>query len=161
MGAMALLRDPNRKGTVENAIGHTQGTALKGRRFESLQAQNEYLQHWEQNWARKRIHGTERRQVQAMLEEERPYLKPLPLLCMQYFRQQEYTGCDDGCVRVGHSSYAARPARIGTQVWVRVFERHIEILGRQGQRLRSHPKAERPGSVVLPQEDQAVLPGGI
>jgi hypothetical protein len=27
--------DPHRKGTVENAIQHTQGTALKGRRFDS------------------------------------------------------------------------------------------------------------------------------
>ncbi len=28
-------RDPNRKGSVAHAIGHTQATALKGRRFES------------------------------------------------------------------------------------------------------------------------------
>jgi transposase len=28
------VQDPNRKGTVENAIQHTQGTALKGKRFE-------------------------------------------------------------------------------------------------------------------------------
>jgi hypothetical protein len=154
----ARVRDPNRKGTVENAIGHTQGTALKGRRFESLQAQNDYLHQWEQNWARKRIHGSERRQVQAMFEEERPHLKPLPLLPMQYFRQEQRTVCDDGCVRVGHSSYAARPARIGTQVWVRVFDRHIEILDRQGQRLRSHPKAERAGSVILPQEERVFNP---
>ena len=32
--------DPNRKGTVENAIQHTQSTALKGRRFDSIEAQN-------------------------------------------------------------------------------------------------------------------------
>ncbi len=33
----ARVQDPNRKGAVENAIGHTQDTALKGRRFESLE----------------------------------------------------------------------------------------------------------------------------
>ena len=81
----ARVRDPNRKGTVENAIGHTQATALKGRRFDSIDAQNAFLVHWERNWAAKRIHGTERRQVQAMFEEERAHLKPLPLLGMQYF----------------------------------------------------------------------------
>ena len=68
----ARVRDPNRKGTVENAIGHTQATALKGRRFDSVQAQDEFLANWERNWASKRIHGTERRQVQAMFEEEGP-----------------------------------------------------------------------------------------
>ncbi|GAB4405389.1 MAG: hypothetical protein OHK0048_25200 [Rhodoferax sp.] len=62
----ARLRDPNRKGSVEHAMGHTQATALKGKRFESIEAQNEYLAHWEKNWATQRIHGTERRQVQAM-----------------------------------------------------------------------------------------------
>jgi len=36
-------RDPNRKGSVEHAIGHTQGTALKGRRFESIDEQNACL----------------------------------------------------------------------------------------------------------------------
>jgi transposase len=35
----ARVRDPNRKGTVEHAIGHTQATALKGKRFESIEAQ--------------------------------------------------------------------------------------------------------------------------
>ena len=51
------VRDPNRKGTVENAIQHTQSTALKGRRFESIEAQNAWLAHWEERWAAPRIHG--------------------------------------------------------------------------------------------------------
>lgn len=59
----ARVRDPNRKGTVENAIGHTQATALKGRRFETLEEQNTFLEHWESKWAASRIHGAERRQV--------------------------------------------------------------------------------------------------
>lgn len=48
-------RDPNRKGTVENAIQHIQTTALKGRRFESIEAQNEWLAHWEERWVTPRI----------------------------------------------------------------------------------------------------------
>ena len=40
----ARVRDPNRKGTRREArFSHTQATALKGRRFESLDAQNAYL----------------------------------------------------------------------------------------------------------------------
>ncbi len=72
----ARVRDPNRKGTVENAIQHTQGTALKGRRFESIEEQNAFLEQWESNWAARRIHGSTRRQVQAMFEEERPICVP-------------------------------------------------------------------------------------
>lgn len=72
----ARVRDPNRKGTVESAIQHTQATALKGRRFDSIEAQNEFLAHWETNWAAKRIHGRAKRQVEAMFQEERAHLKP-------------------------------------------------------------------------------------
>ena len=154
----ARVRDPNRKGTVEHAIGHTQATALKGRRFESIEAQNEHLEHWETNWAAKRIHGTERQQVQAMFEAERAHLKPLPLLGMQYFTQGVRTVCDDSCVRVDHSSYAARPAAIGSKVLVRIFERRIEIRDLQGALLRTHAKAERPGSVVLPADERVFNP---
>ena len=155
----ARVRDPNRKGTVEHAIGHTQATALKGRRFESIEEQNTFLALWEKNWAAKRIHGTERRQVQAMFEEERAHLKALPLLGMQYFDEAVRTVCDDSCVRVDHSSYAARPATIGSKVLVRIYAQRIEIRNlASGALLRTHAKAERPGTVVLPQDERVFNP---
>ena len=155
----ARVRDPNRKGAVEHAIGHTQATALKGRRFESIEAQNEFLQHWEKNWAAQRIHGTERRQVQAMFEQERAHLKALPLLGMQYFNEAVRSVCDDSCVRVDHSSYAARPAAIGSKVLVRIYAQRIEIRDIHTRALlRTHAKAERPGTVVLPMEERVFNP---
>ena len=155
----ARVRDPDRKGTVESAIQHTQATALKGRRFETIEEQNEFLEHWEVKWAASRIHGRERRQVQAMFEEERAHLQALPILGMQYFTESQRTVCDDSCVRVDHSSYAARPAPIGSKVLVRIFERRIELRDIQTkQLLRTHPKAERPGSVVLPKEERIFNP---
>jgi transposase len=155
----ARVRDPNRKGSVEHAIGHTQATALKGRRFESIEEQNTFLEHWEAKWAALRIHGSERRQVRAMFEEEKPHLQPLPLLGMQYFTEAQRTVCDDSCVRVDHSSYAARPAPIGSRVLVRVFERRIEIRELKTQALlRTHTRAERPGTVVLPADERVFNP---
>ena len=49
--------DPDRKGAVEKAIQHTRSTALKGRRFDSIVAQNAWLAHWEERWAAPRFHG--------------------------------------------------------------------------------------------------------
>ena len=155
----ARVRDPNRKGAVENAIGHTQSTALKGRRFETIEEQNDFLEHWELTWAATRIHGTERRQVQAMFEEEKPHLQALPIEGMQYFTESQRTVYDDSCVRIDHSSYAARPAPIGTIVLVRIFENHIEIRDLQSKSLlRTHPRAQRPGTVILPNEDRVFNP---
>ncbi len=155
----ARVRDPNRKGTVENAIGHTQATALKGKRFETIEEQNVFLEHWESKWAASRIHGSERRQVQAMFEEERAHLQPLAVMPMQYFTDQQRTVCDDGCVRVDHCSYAARPATIGSKVLVRLYARRLEIRDPQTQALlRTHARAERPGTVVLPDAERVFNP---
>jgi transposase len=159
VGDPARVRDPNRKGTVEHAIGHTQATALKGRRFESIEEQNQHLEHWETKWAAQRIHGSERRQVEAMFQEEKPHLLPLPVLGMQYFTEGQYTVNDDSCVRVAHSSYAARPALIGSRVLVRLFARRLEIRDLKTQALlRTHDRAERPGTVVLPMNERVFNP---
>ena len=40
------------------------GTALKGKRFESIEEQNEFLERWETKWAAPHIHGSTRRQVE-------------------------------------------------------------------------------------------------
>ena len=83
----ARVRDPNRKGSVESAIQHTQDTALRGRRFETLEEQNEFLLHWEHNWASVRIHGSTKRQVEAMFQEEKPHLRALPAEPFRYFTE--------------------------------------------------------------------------
>lgn len=58
----ARVHDPNRKGTVESAIQHTQATALKGRRFDSIEAQNHFLAHW-MLWADQIDHSVGRRLI--------------------------------------------------------------------------------------------------
>ncbi len=155
----ARVRDPNRKGTVENAIQHTQSTALKGRRFETIEEQNVFLEQWETRWAAPRIHGSARRQVEAMFQDERAYLKPLPLAGFRYFTECERTVADDSCIRIDHSSYAARPALIGSRVLVRLFEHHVELRDRRSHALlRTHPRALRPGSLLLPDDERPFNP---
>ena len=76
-GVVALpcrVRDPDRKGKVESGVAHAQKTPLKGMRFESLEAAQAYLDHWEERWADTRIHGTTKRQVAVMFAEEKPAL---------------------------------------------------------------------------------------
>ena len=77
----------------------------------------------------------------------------------QYFTEVQRTVCDDSCVRIDHSSYAARPAVIGTKVLVRIFERRIEIRDLRTQALlRTHARVERPGTVVLPMAERVFNP---
>ena len=154
----ARVRDPNRKGTVESAIQHTQATALKGRRFDSIEAQNEFLDHWETNWAAKRIHGRAKRQVEDMFQEERAHLKPLPIESFRYFTEYVRTVQDDTTVQVDSAWYAARPAGIGSQVLVRGFDHEIEIRHLQTLALiRRHTRIAK-GAVELPDAERVFNP---
>jgi len=155
---VARVADPNRKGAVERAIQHTQDTALKGRRFESIEEQNAWLAHWEERWAAPRIHGRKKRQVLAMYLEEKPHLVPLPLEPFGYFRQETRTVDDAGLIPVDASHYAALPAPLYSQVTVRIYEREIEILDANGAVLRRHDKSAHKGAYVLPEEDRIFNP---
>ncbi len=67
-GAIAMpcrVRDPDRKGKVESAVGHAQ-QKLRGLRFESIEEAQACLDRWEERWADTRIHGTTKRQVSVM-----------------------------------------------------------------------------------------------
>jgi len=152
------VKDPNRKGTVENAVQHTQNTALKGRRFESIEAQNAWLAHWEQRWAAPRIHGRKKRQVMEMFREEQPFLRPLPLEGFRYFKPGARTVDDAGLVQVDGSYYAAVPAPIFSIVQVRVYDQEIEIYDAAGQLLRRHAKSLRKGQFVMEEGDRLFNP---
>jgi transposase len=153
------IRDPNRKGTVESAIQHTQDTALRGRRFETVEEQNEFLMHWEEKWAALRIHGSTKRQVETMFQEEKPHLRPLPVEPFRTFTECVRTVWDDTTVRVDNSSYAARPAAIGSSVLVRIYEHAIEIRDLNTQALlRTHARATCPGSLMLPEDERPFNP---
>jgi len=152
------VRDPNRKGTVESAIQHTQSTALKGKRFEAIEDQNDWLAHWEERWAAPRIHGRKKRQVLEMFREERPYLRPLPTTRFRYFKQGKRTVDDAGLVQVDGSYYAALPAPVCSEVTVRVYDREIEILDEVGQVMRRHEKASRKGTFTLESGDRLFNP---
>ena len=155
----ARVRDPNRKGTVESAIQHTQATALKGKRFDSLEEQNAYLMHWEERWAAQRIHGRAKRQVEEMFQEERPALQPLPLERFRYFEEGTRTVGDDTTIQVQGAWYAARPARIGSRVLIRLYEHELEIRNLETLELiRRHPLATRQGEVKLPDAERVFNP---
>jgi transposase len=152
------VRDPNRKGSVESAIQHTQSTALKGRRFDSLEAQNAFLAHWEDRWAALRIHGRKKRQVLEMYREEQPHLRALPSTGFSPFTQVQRTVDDSGLVAIEAAYYAALPAAPGSLVTVRVYRADIEIRDADGRVLRRHAKAPRKGNFVLDETDRLFNP---
>jgi transposase len=146
-GAVAVpcrIRDPDRKGKVESGVGHAKRTPLKGQRFESLEAAQAYLDHWEERWADTRIHGTTKRQVSTMFAEEKPLLQSLPLEPFRYYQYGERTVHLDGCVEVEAAYYSAPPGWITRVVQVQWDGLHVRLLDpRTGQLLREHLRQAR------------------
>jgi hypothetical protein len=155
-GAVALpcrVGDPDRKGKVESAIGHTQA-ALKGLRFETLEAAQAYLDRWDARWADTRIHGTTKRQVGAMFAEERPALRPLPVEPFRYYHFGIRTVHLDGCVEVEYAYYAPPPGWIGREVSVQWDSGHVRLLEpATGTLLREHRRPP-PGRRAMHPADQ-------
>jgi transposase len=140
------VRDPDRKGKVESGVGHAQKTPLKGKKFESLEEAQAYLDHWEDNWADKRIHGRTKRQVAAMFAEEKPFLQALPLEPFRYYQYGVRTVHLDGCVEVEAAYYGAPPGWVGRQVHVQWDAMFVRLLDpRTGELLREHLSGKRGG----------------
>jgi len=140
------VRDPDRKGKVESGVNHAQMTPLKGKKFESLEEAQAYLDHWEEKWADKRIHGRTKRQVAAMFAEEKPFLQALPLEPFRYYQYGVRTVHLDGCVEVEAAYYGAPPGWIGRQVDVQWDVMYVRLLDpHTGELLREHLSGKRGG----------------
>jgi transposase len=140
------VRDPDRKGKVESGVAHAQKTPLKGKKFESLEEAQAYLDHWEEHWADKRIHGRTKRQVAAMFAEEKPFLQALPLEPFRYYQYGERTVHLDGCVEVEAAYYGAPPGWIGRRVNVQWDSMFVRLLDpKTGELLREHLSGKRGG----------------
>jgi transposase len=138
------VRDPDRKGKVESGVNYAQMTPLKGKKFESLEEAQAYLDHWEERWADKRIHGRTKRQVAAMFAEEKPHLQALPLEPFRYYEYGERTVHVDNCVEVDAAYYGAPPGWIGRDVnvqWDAMFVRLLDP--KTGELLREHLRTKR------------------
>lgn len=156
-GSLALparVGHPDRKGKVESGVGHAQKTPLKGLRFETLDEAQAYLDRWEARWADTRIHGTTKRQVAAMFDEERAALLPLPVEPFRYYAYGKRTVHLDGYVEVESAYYAPAPGWIGREVHVQWDGRVVRLIDpATGQLLREHLRRS-PGRRAIRDEDK-------
>ena len=148
-------RTPRHKGKVERGVGYVKNNALKGRVFDSLAEQNQFLQHWESSVADTRIHGTTKRHVGAHFEQvERSALGPLPSERFPYYEEGRRKVSRDGHIEVKHAFYSVPPEYLGRQVWVRWNSRTLRILNARMETIAMHCTRERGFSTL----DQHIAP---
>lgn len=134
---------PEHKGKVESGVKYAKNNALKGRTFESMTAQNEFLLAWESSVADTRIHGTTKTQVAKLFEEaERGKLLPLPADRFPCFHEGRRTVSRDGHLEVDKAFYSAPPEFVGRRLWVRWDARLVRIFNDRWEPITVHAKAE-------------------
>lgn len=134
---------PRHKGKVEAGVKYAQNNALKGRRFESLAAQNLFLGEWERTVADTRIHGTTRQQVGKVFAiSEAPALLPLPASVFPAFAEAPRTVHRDGHVELQKAYYSVPPEYMGRSVWVRWESRLVRIYNQRMEPIAVHPRHE-------------------
>ena len=157
----ARVGHPDRKGKVESSIGYAQKTPIRGKRFESLEEAQAYLDRWSERWADHRIHGTTKRQVAVMFAEERPHLGPLPVEPFRYYQHGKRTVHLDGCIEVEAAYYGASPGWIGREVLVQWDGVRVRLLDPgNGALLREHRHRPRGWRHVYPSDRPERTPTG-
>jgi transposase len=134
---------PRHKGKIEAGVKYAQNNALKGRRFESLAAQNQFLADWERTVADTRIHGTTRQQVGKIFQEiERSRLLPLPTSLFPAFEEGQRCVHRDGYIELQKAYYSVPPEYVGRQVWVRWESRLVRVFNQRRQEVALHARVE-------------------
>jgi transposase len=142
---------PRHKGKVEAGVKYGQNNALKGRSFESLAAQNQFLAEWENNVADQRIHGTTKAQVKKIfLEVEQPRLLPLPASLFPVFEEAPRTVHQDGYIELRKAYYSVPPEYVGRKVWARWESRMVRVFNQRREQIALHARAE-PGRFATDQ----------
>jgi transposase len=143
--------NPRENGKQERSGGYVKDNALKGRRFNSLDEQNQHLRHWNRTVARLRIHGTTRKQVFSHFEEsDKKALQPLAAEPFAIFERGMRTVHPDGHVEVDGAFYPAPAHRLGEELEVRWDARLVRIFVGETAvavhaRVRPGEWARRPG----------------
>lgn len=135
-------RMPRHKGKVERGIDYVQDNALKGQVFDSLAEENQHLRDWEQRIADTRIHGTTRKQVSLLFQEEKPHLTPLPAGRFPSFEEGRRSVHRDGHIEVAKAYYSVPPEYTGRQVWVRWDGHLVRVFNSKMELLVAHVQVE-------------------
>jgi transposase len=134
---------PQHKGKVERGVGYVQDNGLKGRKFASLEEQNQFLSDWERTVADTRLHGTTRHQVGKLFTDvEKPLLQPLPRERFPFFHEGRRGVHRDGHIEVDRAYYSVPLEYLGRRVWVRWDARTVRVFNDRMDQIAFHPKHE-------------------
>lgn len=129
---LCKVADPDRKGGVERFFLYLERDFVQGSSFASIEDLNERVRLWLRDVANCRVHRTTRAVPDELWLAERDFLIRLP--------EARFATCDEELRAVGPDAtlmirgtpYTVPQELANSNVWVRLFAEHFEVLGKRG-----------------------------
>jgi transposase len=115
------------KGKVENPFKYIFSDLLKGSTFHDLEDLNRKAEAWLRDIARVRKHGTTQERPLDRMNEERPYLIPLPPRPFVAAKVEERIVGFDFCIAWETNRYSVSPSFVGRSVKVLALDGNLDI----------------------------------
>jgi transposase len=139
---------PQTKGKVESDVPYVRERLLRAHTFASYEHANEAWACWNEDIARRRVHGTHGELVAVRAERDRCALGPLPATPYLVVERTTRVVARDGLFSFQGRRYAVPHARPGERVELVLGHQEIEIYSTQnGRRLARHERG-RPAKVL-------------
>jgi transposase len=128
------------KGKKERTFRYVEDNLLNGRKFSGLDDFREVLAWWISTHALQQKHPRTQRPIAQMLEEERPFLRPLP--AHPYDTRDVVIRLVDTCALAQYQTnfYRVPDKHIGELVYLCADHERVEIVDRSAHRLAEHPR---------------------
>lgn len=115
------------KGKVENPFKYVHSDLLKGSTFHDLGDLNRKAQAWLRDIARVRKHGTTQERPVDRMEQERPYLLPLPPRPFVAARVEDRLVGYDFCIAWDTNRYSVSPSFVGRSVKAMALDGILDV----------------------------------
>jgi hypothetical protein len=139
---------PQTKGKVESDVPYVRERLLRAHRFGSYEHANREWASWNEDIARRRVHGTHGEVVAVRAERDRAALGPVPPTPYLVVERTTRVVARDGLLSFEGRRYAVPDARPGERVELVLGPEEIEIYcTSDGRRLARHQRG-RPAKVL-------------
>lgn len=135
--------NPTENLKVERPFYYFEQSFLKGRQFRDREDLRGQLREWLQKINDQRIHGTTRRRPIEMYQEELAYLQALPLHHYDTSHVTHLTVNQESCVQWKGYHYVVPRQYMHEVCAVRITEEYLEVYSSGGEKIASHPLAEK------------------
>ena len=135
----------NEKGRVENGVGYVKGNFLRGLEIPSFAAINPAGRQWLASTANVRLHGETHRKPIELFEQEKPLLRPLPVMPYDCAVIQPVTVNRCCRIRFHGNRYSVPAAYAGRKLVIKLYPERLCLYEGEklvAEHLRSYDRAQ-------------------